>query len=101
LSYWGRDLSALDLIVQVMVNPSVLRQLGKEHEREILEASRIPRAAGSMGSRVRERLGWSLIGLGAHLALNGGGPPESGRLTNPRHRTGSAVTFTSSNLSAS
>jgi hypothetical protein len=56
-----------------MVNPSVLQQLGKEHQREILEASRIPRTADSLVPRARRRLGWSLIGLGAHLAMDGQG----------------------------
>jgi hypothetical protein len=54
-----------------MVNPTVLQKLGKEHQREILEASRTPRAPRTLGPMVRQRLGWSLIGLGARLALDG------------------------------
>jgi hypothetical protein len=54
-----------------MLNPSVVQQLGKEHQREILEASRMAEASRSEGLGIRERLGWSLVGLGAHLALYG------------------------------
>jgi hypothetical protein len=54
-----------------MVNPSVLEKLGKEHQREILEASRTPRVPRTLRPMVRQRLGWSLIGLGARLALDG------------------------------
>jgi hypothetical protein len=53
-----------------MVNPSLLEQFGKERGREILEASRTPRGPGPW-PKVRQRLGWSLIGLGVHLALDG------------------------------
>ncbi|HXQ43346.1 MAG TPA: hypothetical protein VN816_01815 [Acidimicrobiales bacterium] len=53
-----------------MVNPSLLRQLGKEHQREILAAGGPPRAPEARG-RVRRRIGWSLIGLGVHLTLPG------------------------------
>jgi hypothetical protein len=54
-----------------MVNPSAMQQLGKEHGREILQTSGAPRPRAVKGSRVRERLGWSLIGLGVRLALDG------------------------------
>jgi hypothetical protein len=54
-----------------MVNPTVLQKLGKEHQREILEASRTPRVPRTLRPMVRQRLGWSLIGLGARLALDG------------------------------
>ncbi|HEY7946302.1 MAG TPA: hypothetical protein VID75_01430 [Acidimicrobiales bacterium] len=53
-----------------MTNPSAMQQLAKEHQRDILGASRVPRA-GSLAPKVRQRLGWSLIGLGVHLALEG------------------------------
>jgi hypothetical protein len=56
-----------------MTNPSVLQQLAQEHQREILEASRTRRLRDPGGSGVRQRLGWSLIGLGVHLALGGYG----------------------------
>ncbi len=54
-----------------MVNPSLLQQLGAQRQSEILEASRIPRVPVAAGAGLRQRLGWSLIGLGVHLALNG------------------------------
>jgi hypothetical protein len=59
-----------------MVNPAVMQQLAGEHRREDLERVRI----GVAGSRlvhqsVRERLGWTLVGLGARLA---GEPSTSG-----------------------
>ncbi len=53
-----------------MVNPSLLQQLGKEHQREFLEAARIPRTPDAPGPRVRQRIGWSLVWLGLHLAMN-------------------------------
>jgi len=53
-----------------MVNPSVIQQLAKAREREIFEATRKPRVFVPQRARVRERLGWSLVGLGVHLALN-------------------------------
>jgi hypothetical protein len=53
-----------------MVHPTAMLQLAHEREAEILEASRTPRAPSSF-PKVRERLGWSLIGLGTHLALKG------------------------------
>ena len=55
-----------------MVNPSVMQQFAKERGAEILEASQVPRAPRSR--RVRQRVGWSLIGVGARLALSG--PPR-------------------------
>jgi len=54
-----------------MANPTVLEQLGKEHQREILEAGRTRRVPRTLGPMVRQRLGWSLIELGARLALDG------------------------------
>jgi hypothetical protein len=55
-----------------MVNPSAMQQLAKEYQREILEAGRTRRrAVDAAGPGVRERLGWTLIGLGVHLALDG------------------------------
>jgi hypothetical protein len=54
-----------------MVNPTVLEKLGKERQREILEASRTPRLPRTLSPMVRQRLGWSLIGLGVRLALDG------------------------------
>jgi hypothetical protein len=65
-----------------MINPSEMRMLGKEHGSEILKAALTARAPDALGSRVRRRLGWSLIGLGVHLALDGG----KGR--GPEHRQG-------------
>jgi hypothetical protein len=56
-----------------MTNPSAMEQLGREHRRETLEAGRIRRAAGPPFPRTRERVGWSLIGLGFRLALDGRG----------------------------
>jgi hypothetical protein len=64
-----------------MVNPSLLQQLGKEHQREILEAGRTPRAPDALGPRVRRRIGWSLIWLGLHLGLNGHRRPSFRPLT--------------------
>jgi hypothetical protein len=63
-----------------MVNPSVMQQLAKEQQGEILRASRARRAAGPVLPRARRRLGWSLIGLGAHLALDGSGWGSERRL---------------------
>ncbi len=54
-----------------MINPSLLQQLGRRRQSEILEASRTPRVPVAAGPGLRQRLGWSLIGLGVHLALNG------------------------------
>jgi hypothetical protein len=66
-------MSAIEPRVQDMFNPSVMQQLAKEQQGEILQASRARRAAGPVLPRARRRLGWSLIGLGAHLALDGSG----------------------------
>jgi len=65
-------MSAIGLTVRNMTNPSVMQQLAQEHERETLAASRMPRRPGFLAPKVRRRLGWSLIGLGVHLALDGG-----------------------------
>jgi len=59
-----------------MVNPAFTQQLAGEHRREDLERVRI----GGAGPRlvhqsVRERLGWTLVGLGARLA----GEPSASR----------------------
>jgi hypothetical protein len=56
-------------MVHAMTNPSVVQQLGKERGREILEAS-MAAGPGWLDGKVRERIGWSLIGLGVHLALD-------------------------------
>jgi hypothetical protein len=53
-----------------MVHPSAMQQLARERETEIQEACRTPRTPGSF-PKMRQRLGWSLMGLGAHLALQG------------------------------
>jgi hypothetical protein len=73
-------MSPIDPRVQDMVNPSVMQQLAKEQQGEILRASRARRAAGPVLPRARRRLGWSLIGLGAHLALDGSGWGSERRL---------------------
>jgi hypothetical protein len=49
-----------------------MQQMAKERENEILRSLQTPRAPGSF-PKVRERLGWSLIGLGVHLALTARG----------------------------
>jgi hypothetical protein len=51
-----------------MVNPSLLQQLAREYRREDLAAG----AAHGLALRlshhpIRERIGWSLMGLGARL----------------------------------
>jgi hypothetical protein len=52
-----------------MVNPAVMQQLAGERRREDLERVRIGGAGLQLAHRsVRERLGWSLVGLGARLA---------------------------------
>jgi hypothetical protein len=52
-----------------MVNPAVMQQLAGEHRREDLERVRIGGAGLQLAHRsVRQRLGWSLVGLGARLA---------------------------------
>jgi hypothetical protein len=54
-----------------MVNPSVLEQLGRQRGREILETYGSPRRAESFATKARQRLGWALIALGAHVAVAG------------------------------
>ena len=56
-----------------MVNPSAMQQLAKQRQHELLEAGRPRRVGEATGPGVRQRLGWTLIGLGVHLALNGRG----------------------------
>jgi hypothetical protein len=52
-----------------MVNPAVMQQLAGEHRREDLERVRTGGAGLQLAHpSVRERLGWSLVGLGARLA---------------------------------
>ncbi|MGO9962159.1 MAG: hypothetical protein ACLPUG_01865 [Acidimicrobiales bacterium] len=51
-----------------MTNPSLLRQLAEQHQREIFMATRARRLGPS--PRLRARLGWSLVGLGVRLALD-------------------------------
>ncbi len=60
----------MERMVIDMVHPTAMLQLAHQREAEILEASRTPRAPGPF-PKTRERLGWSLIGLGTHLALKG------------------------------
>jgi hypothetical protein len=74
-------MSARVFKVHDMTNPSVMQQLAREHAREILEAGQARTAAAPVFPAVRRRLGWSLIGLGVHLALDG-----SGRGTPPVRR---------------
>jgi hypothetical protein len=66
-----------------MTNPSAMHQLAKQHELEILAASRAPRV-GSLAPKVRQRLGRSLIGLGVHLAV-AGARQQNQRLDVARH----------------
>jgi hypothetical protein len=66
-----------------MTNPSVMQQLAREHVREILEAGHVRTAAAPVLPAVRRRLGWSLIGIGAHLALDGSGPGARRRRLEP------------------
>ena len=60
----------MERMVIDMVHPTAMLQMAHEREAEILEACRTPRAPSSF-PKTRERLGWSLIGLGTHLALKG------------------------------
>jgi hypothetical protein len=52
-----------------MINPALLEQLAKQRQREILKSISV-RRLGSSHAKVRERLGWSLVALGARLALS-------------------------------
>ncbi len=60
-----------------MAHPTTMQQLAKDRGREILETSARPRRLGVVHVRARERLGWSLVGLGVHLALKGRGSDPS------------------------
>ncbi|MGA2530468.1 MAG: hypothetical protein ABSG36_15080 [Acidimicrobiales bacterium] len=51
-----------------MINPTQLQQLTRQRQREVVTAR--VRQADPFRQSVRERLGWSLVGLGARLALN-------------------------------
>ncbi|MGA2804975.1 MAG: hypothetical protein ABSF89_11390 [Acidimicrobiales bacterium] len=51
-----------------MTNPSLLRQLAEQRQREILTVTRARRLGPS--PTIRARLGWSLVGLGVRLALD-------------------------------
>jgi hypothetical protein len=55
-----------------MAHPSLLLQMAKERDREVAAASRRPRPPHPLAPKARERLGWSLIGLGMHLAFSPG-----------------------------
>lgn len=50
-----------------MTNPALLQQLTRQREREIATSTK-DRALGGQHLHVRERLGWSLVSLGARLA---------------------------------
>jgi hypothetical protein len=58
----------MGLMVTDMVHPSAMQTLARERENEIQKLLEIPRAPASF-PKVRERLGWSLISLGLHVAL--------------------------------
>lgn len=51
-----------------MVNPSLLRLLAKDRERELLALSGARRRHRPRRPTIRERLGWALVGFGARLA---------------------------------
>ncbi|HXQ60800.1 MAG TPA: hypothetical protein VN796_00630 [Acidimicrobiales bacterium] len=55
-----------------MAHPTAMQQLAKEREREVLETTGRARRPEVVHLGVRERLGWSLVGIGVHLALKGG-----------------------------
>ena len=57
-------------IVLSMTNPGVLRQLTKQRQHEIAAAAIHARGFGASFRGVRERVGWSLVGLGARLAID-------------------------------
>jgi hypothetical protein len=60
----------MERMVIDMAHPSAMLQMAHQREAELLEARRTPRVPSSF-LKARERLGWSLIGLGTHLALKG------------------------------
>jgi hypothetical protein len=66
-----------------MVNPSLLRQMGKQHEQEILDAARVRQAAEPLRLPLSERLGWSLVGLGVHIVLESQGRKSSSLVPRP------------------
>ena len=63
-------MSSMRRTVRDMVHPAAMEQLAKERQNEILRSSMTRRTPAPF-PKVRERLGWSLIGLGVHLALPG------------------------------
>ena len=58
----------MGLMVTDMVHPSAMQRLARERENEIQRFLQTPRAPASF-PKVRERLGWSLISLGLHVAV--------------------------------
>lgn len=60
-----------------MVNPTLLHQLAGEHRHDALVAAE-RRSSAEPGLTARERIGWSLVGIGASLALGRGGPSPAG-----------------------
>jgi hypothetical protein len=55
-------------MVRGMVYPSAMQQLARERENEIQRSLLTPRAPAPF-PKVRERVGWSLISLGLHMAM--------------------------------
>jgi hypothetical protein len=55
-------------MVTDMVHPSEMQKLAREREDEVQRWLQSPRAPAPF-PKVRERLGWSLINLGLHVAL--------------------------------
>jgi hypothetical protein len=51
-----------------MINPTQLQQLTRQRQTEVVTAR--ARQAELSRQSLRERLGWSLVGLGARLALS-------------------------------
>jgi hypothetical protein len=52
-----------------MTNPALLQQFTRQREREIT-AQNQSRMNGAGRTGLRERIGWSLVSLGARLALD-------------------------------
>jgi hypothetical protein len=61
-----------------MVNPSVMQQLAREYRREDLAAGQALRLSHHP---MRERIGWSLVGLGMRLTKD----PFPGAMGQGRH----------------
>ncbi|MGO8721460.1 MAG: hypothetical protein ACLQRM_01785 [Acidimicrobiales bacterium] len=53
-----------------MTNSGVWQQLTKQRQIELAATAMHARRVGSSLPRLRDWLGWSLVGLGAHLALD-------------------------------